>query len=410
MTNKLVIVLGGIVVVLCLVLGVYIVKNYNLQAGSLSSTVAEKALSEQKSIARAQTVYIIGGDGPGVFQDGETWKSSDVINWQYLPYTNNPVSNITIQLPSITQHAAVFFNGKFWVTGGIDYTLPQSPGIPTSAFNTIYNSVDGKNWVRIDTDPLMAGIQDAPWSGRFAHKLVVFQNKMYLIGGAVNSPAPTYSVVGKDVWSTSDGVNWTRVDSNPAVPGIQDAPWSERMEFSALVFDNKLWIFGGSKLDTAFNFVDLNDVWYTTNGVSWISATPAANWTPRAISASTVYNGKMWVFGGQCHFPCVQPGGFLNDAWYSINGVNWTQSSTQVVPSLNFISILNAFVLNNTLHVISGESPVPLPPGPATDIKIYTSKNGTSFNLLTHNPPWRYINHLSNFGWGRFNFSLIVTP
>jgi hypothetical protein len=65
--------------------------------------------------------------------------------------------------------------------------------------------------------------------------------------------------------------------------------------------------------------------------------------------------------------------------------------------------------LNNKINIISGENPIPPPSGPATDENIYTTTDGVSFTLLTHNPPWVNIGGGVG-GWGRFNFSLVTTP
>jgi hypothetical protein len=407
MKNKALLVLGALILIGSFAGAIQYSSIQNLESAALKADLQAGKNTNQKIVTPQllQKVYITGGDGAGLFQDGETWQSSDAVNWQHLPYSGTVGSSATIQLPNITNHAAAYFQGKFWITGGIDYTLPTQPGVPSMGFNTMYNSLDGKNWTHVDTNTSLTGIQDAPWSGRFSHKLVVFNGKMYLIGGAVNAPAPLYSIVGKDIWSTSDGTNWIHVDSNPALPGIQDAPWPQRMEFSSLVFNNKLWIMGGVNLNSSFNYVDLNDIWYTTDGIQWIQANQSANWSPRTISASVVYGNNMWIFGGLQHSNYI----WMNDSWYSNDGINWIQSSSQVVPPANFLRILNAFVLNNKINIISGENPIPPPSGPATDENIYTTTDGVSFTLLTHNPPWVNIGGGVG-GWGRFNFSLVTTP
>lgn len=64
----------------------------------------------------------------------------------------------------------------------------------------------------------------APWSARDGHISLVFDNKLWVIGGAGH----------RDVWSSSDGRNWTQ-----ATPR---AEWGERHSYGGAVFDGKLWV------------------------------------------------------------------------------------------------------------------------------------------------------------------------
>ena len=53
-----------------------------------------------------------------------------------------------------------------------------------------------------------------------------------------------------------------------------------------------------------------NDVWSSTDGVSW-SANGAAGWSPRFALASAVFRDRVWVLGGKESGGC-----FTNDVWY----------------------------------------------------------------------------------------------
>ncbi len=64
---------------------------------------------------------------------------------------------------------------------------------------------------------------NAPWPGRSGHTSVVFDNKMWVMGGTSR---------GFDVWYSEDGVNWTQAASN--------AIWGSRYSHSSVVFDNKM--------------------------------------------------------------------------------------------------------------------------------------------------------------------------
>jgi leucine-zipper-like transcriptional regulator 1 len=143
----------------------------------------------------------------------------------------------------------------------------------------------------------------APWAPRTDHASVVFDGKMWVLGGALVSGPP--EVFANDVWRSTNGADWTRVKDS--------APWSPRCP-EAVVFDNKIWVIGGWRNSTGGG---LNDLWYSTDGDSWVCATASAGWTTRGGHGVTVFNGKMWVVGGYSN-------GGRRDVWYSTDGANWT--------------------------------------------------------------------------------------
>ena len=56
--------------------------------------------------------------------------------------------------------------------------------------NDVWSSTDGKNWTQ--------ETEHAPFPVRYDHQVVVFKNKMYLIGGSVGALEP---ILINDVWS-----------------------------------------------------------------------------------------------------------------------------------------------------------------------------------------------------------------
>jgi hypothetical protein len=53
-------------------------------------------------------------------------------------------------------------------------------------------------------------------------------------------------------------------------------------------------VFGGVGNDKA-----LNDVWSSTDGVTWQLETGHAPWFPRGAQYSVEFGGKLWIFGGK---------------------------------------------------------------------------------------------------------------
>jgi len=164
----------------------------------------------------------------------------------------------------------------------------------------------------------------AGFSGRRNHESVVFNNKMWVIGGYDGA-------VKNDVWYSSDGVTW--------IQATDAAGFSARTEHQSVVFDNKMWVIGG--IDGAVK----NDVWYSSDGVTWIQATAAAGFTARRYHESVVFDNKIWVIGGY-------DGANKNDVWYSSDGVTWIQATDAAGFSARHA--YKSIVFDNKMWVIGG--------------------------------------------------------
>ena len=67
-----------------------------------------------------------------------------------------------------------------------------------------------------------------------------------------------------------------------------------RERFAATVYNNSIWVMGGS--DGSFRH---NDVWYSPDGTAWNQVTtPGRKWSARERLAATTLNGRIWVMGG----------------------------------------------------------------------------------------------------------------
>jgi N-acetylneuraminic acid mutarotase len=119
-----------------------------------------------------------------------------------------------------------------------------------------------------------------------------------------------------DVWYSADGVTWQLA--------CEHASFSPRHAFATAVFDNKLWVIGGDSAGEA----GLNDVWYSDDGVTWTEATAHAPFLPREGATLTVYDGKLWVIGGGTKGnPRQSTWDLTNDVWSSPDGVEWTEAT-----------------------------------------------------------------------------------
>jgi hypothetical protein len=272
-------------------------------------------------------MWVLGGyDGSG--DRDEVYSSSDGITWTEvgsLPITEEFASSVV-------------FNGKMWVMGGAD----------GGGNRKAYYSTDGATWAvatrgeaETDTLPVRTGAQSS----------VVFNNKMWLLGGFVDLSGDTDAV-----YSSPDGINWTEVGSLPVTSEVA----------SAVVFNNKMWLIGGYQNGTAGR-----KVYYTSDGITWTEA--GTNALPVALSLhqSVVFNGKMWVIGG------VTGGNTTSEkVYYSTNGSTWTEAGTDVLPTLGMDSH-TALVYNGKMWAIGGEDDNGDPIQ-----KVYSTDNGLEGDLF----------------------------
>jgi len=227
-------------------------------------------------------LWVLGGYSRVSGDVNDVWYSSSGSSW--FKATQSAAWSARIW------HAACAYDDNIWIMGGLG---PRAENL-----NDVWYSQDGIAWA-ISTD-------NAPWSGRYGHSCVVVSDTLWLISGKrYEQDRFTYF---RDVWRTSDGVNWTQATAG--------APWHGRAAHAALAFDNKLWVLGGGYYEGTWvdeHLVLLNDVWYSSDGATWTEL-PDTPWSPRSGHAAAVFKGKLWIFGGST----ISDNTILdlNDIWY----------------------------------------------------------------------------------------------
>lgn len=232
-------------------------------------------------------VWISGGLDASTNVLDDLWTSSDGITWDEVQRG--------VPWGPRYGHTITEFHGKLWLIGGIgDGELPQG----------VWQSANGRDWIEVQTD-----LPDpAPF---YLHEAVVFQDKLWIIGGNNGTQGRNW------VWNTSDGTNWVEVSATYPVP------WSGRWNHRCVVFNGKLFLMGGTYLQ--------NDVWCTEDGIAWTELTPAAPWATRFSHTVSVYENELWLIGGHHDGP-PWPHGPLNDVWRSSDGITWTQEPPEQIP------------------------------------------------------------------------------
>ncbi len=190
----------------------------------------------------------------------------------------------------------------------------------------IYNSGDGQTWELVNASP--------PWAKRYAPGGVVYDGKMWVMGGNRNG-------LHNDVWCSTDGIDWQCV--------TESAPWSPRQLFgNVVVKDGAMWVMGGG-ITNYEPFRGYRDVWRSTDGEHWDLVTDHAPWDGRIWSECMVYRNRIFLLGGFRAEPVWEN---REDVWYSANGKDWKQLKTDTQwPDRHELS---AYVHDGKLWVVAG--------------------------------------------------------
>lgn len=229
--------------------------------------------------------------------------------------------------------ATAAFRDKLWVLGG---------GTTSSAFNDVWWTTNGVDWVSVPT----SASPNPRWTARQYHGAVVFSNQLWIMGG-VTGPDGGSPPGANDVWSSPDGTNWIQ---HP------NAGWTSRALFGAVSLNGKMFVYGGWSSGSV-----LDGVWSSSDGDVWTSVTNHAEWGPRGYFGSTVLNGKMWVLGG---YPSN------SDVWWSSDGASWVRTTAS--PGWGARYDFPGAAIGGRLWVLGGY-------GVAPTADVWSSANGTNW-------------------------------
>ena len=250
--------------------------------------------------------------GPLTTLESEKPKLTDLYSWEEV--TKASGSN---KWSARESHTSVVFNSKIWVMGG--------GGSGPERFNDVWSSPDGETWTE-STPPgsarkITSGNNKNWWAARYYHTSVVFDpdgkgERIWVMGGEGDD---RYN----DVWSSTDGSSWTEStppsNASKKTAGAGKNWWGARRSHTSVVFQDKIWVIGGADVD----FDSLNDVWSSPDGSNWTQVDAAADWKARYYHTSVVFprdgaGKKIWVMGGR-----DDASNKLNDVWSSDNGQTW---------------------------------------------------------------------------------------
>jgi hypothetical protein len=181
--------------------------------------------------------------------------------------------------------------------------------------STVWSSANGTDWSR---DNLPDGTA-AP--GPLAGSRATENSRAFVLGSTLFFLQPDSG----EVYSTVDPTAATWTDLG-AIAGF-----TPRCGETAFVLLGKLWIEGGGACDYSAVY---NDIWSTADGVTWTRSDTSAAWPARmwgCIASGSV--GDIWLVGGFWPTDWTETGSTIatryganhSDVWYTKDGVNWRQ-------------------------------------------------------------------------------------
>ena len=195
----------------------------------------------------------------------------------------------------------------------------------------------------------------APWAARDSAGELVFDGRMWLLGGY------TPGVV-KDIWCSGDGQSWSHVGELSASKGGIDIPL-------AFAYSGRMWVADRDGL-----------LFSSADGSGWSLVTDQAPWRGRGAAGGTVFRDRMWVMGG------VSEGRFLNDVWCSEDGVRWTQELEHAPWSPRTLHN-TPLVLDGRMWLIGGAAAGDYHPFRSYR-DVWCSPDGRSWERVTDEAPW----------------------
>jgi hypothetical protein len=214
---------------------------------------------------------------------------------------------------------ALTFQDKMWFLGG--WNPRDKKNFPRICNNEVWSSGDGVTWTLVKPNTFLDRTFDSTkdWEGRHTAGYAVYKDKLWIIGGDVNQGHYHF-----DVWNSADGRTWAQVNKDKPVP------WGPRALHYTVVHDGKIWVIGGqtvpqfAKSDEIF----YRDVWTTTDGIEWTEVKPIGPYWPQRgmIGGSAVFKGRIWILGGGTYdTPNIPTRKYFNDVWSSADGITWQQ-------------------------------------------------------------------------------------
>ena len=196
-------------------------------------------------------------------------------------------------------------------------------------------------------------LEHAPFSPRDSEGELVFDGRMWIFGGY--TPA-----LVNDVWASADGRAWQEIGRVPDDAGVNIPV--------CMAHDGRMWL-----TSQAGRFYS------STDGVDWTLVCERPPWSVRYGAGSAVFKGRMWVVGG------LGQGALHNDVWSSSDGVDWTRELEHAPWSPRQV-FSNLIVKDDMLYLVGGGVSQYEPFKSYRD--VWCSPDGRNWRQVCAHAPW----------------------
>lgn len=262
---------------------------------------------DHASISFDDKIWIFGGFSSGeIGRDNyleDVWSSEDGHNWKMLtdsaPWGGRRGHSVVVLKNNGTESVLLI--------GG--FSVDEETGI-RQYNNDVWETKDGINWELIKPNSKPPTDSDTDWYPRFNHRCEIMSfdgtDHIILIAGAtIKKDSPAYQGMEylNDLWISSDGTSWKRLNNDDI--GI-------RSEHASCidVDNNKLYVQGGTfgKHDPEGSHLDKpvyqwQELWSTADGINWEAENDVTGFHQEYLYRSQhemiSYQGKIWCFPGK---------------------------------------------------------------------------------------------------------------
>jgi hypothetical protein len=220
-----------------------------------STTWAPRANHRVISITQGGVSYLLLTGGQTLWGEkkpvnaadyfNDAWRSTDGITWEALPNNDYGIR---------AEHAmATSPTGTIYLQGGMHgdhFVTDDNAAMPLPEWDQLWTSIDGVTW----TPNANFDVVEEGFLQRSDHELIYYRGRVWCLPGKTISTTHYHFTERNHypIWTFNDFGDWVLDSEGVAI----DA----RHGYSALVFQDKIWVFGGFTNRNG----QANDVWTAT--------------------------------------------------------------------------------------------------------------------------------------------------
>ena len=309
-------------------------------SGGLSEIVSDLSATDFR-VAETDALALEGNFFWKVVAYSDGQEVAESATQSFITETLSPV-NLTenANFSKRIRASAAAFNDKLWIIGGTDES--------GSDLTDIWSSSDGITW----TDE-----GDFPFGTVFSHKLIVFNNKLWLYGGVIGG------FVSTKIYSSVNGVDW--------IEETETTPFSQYNQVIMTVMDNKIFRIAGynAAID---DLTDERATYSSIDGLNWDLLTENHGFETKYGFRAEAIDNKLVV---------LEPSSDTDEnsitLYSSADGITWNNQRTWMTAERGYSSI-KTFGFGDKLILVT-----PPPSNISSQSTFYESDNGVDWTPAT---------------------------